>query len=34
MKVVGMNVSFLMALILPQSDIHNLSYNQNTTHRS
>jgi len=32
MKVVGMCVSFPMALVSPQSDIYNASYDQNTTH--
>jgi len=34
LKVVGMDVNFPMALGLPYSDVYNLSYDQNTTHRS
>jgi len=31
MKVVGMYVNFPMTLVLPPSDIHNVSYDQNNT---
>ncbi|KEH29752.1 hypothetical protein MTR_4g451355 [Medicago truncatula] len=34
MKVVGMNVSFTMALVSPQEEIHNVRYDQNTTQGS
>jgi hypothetical protein len=34
MKVVGMDVSFMMSLVSPQEDIHNVSYGQNTTQGS
>jgi len=34
MKVVGMDVFLLMALVSPQEDIHNVSYDQNTTQGS
>jgi len=34
MKVVGMDVIFSLALVWPLSDIHNVSYDPNTTHGS
>jgi len=34
MNFVGMNDIFKYALVSSQEDIHNLSYNQNTAHRS
>ncbi|KEH40521.1 hypothetical protein MTR_1g029880 [Medicago truncatula] len=34
MKVVIMDVKFPMDLVSPSSDIHNVSYDQNTTHGS